>query len=338
MAHFIDTVPFDWTDRRARDLRDLLANTYFTVRSVLLFLTQETVPPALVNLDGSMLEVWHDVLTKAASRGTLRILLQRIAESGDRAVAVRIGEFVAAEPVAPAPDPDADPQWRNDDVGEFERQIQDEPTLLDVAFLRRGAELAPSVCRLLVTLPTGKYYGTAFRIGDDLLLTNHHVLFDHDASDAPATDVDIWFGYERDLSGRDLAYETAKGNPDTIVGDKPRDWAVVRTAGAISDGIPVIDLAPGAVEADDRVYIIQHPNGGPKKIGMIHNVVRHVDDSVVQYWTDTEGGSSGSPVFDESWRLVALHHRWVKVGKEYRNQGQRIERVVEGLRAAHLVG
>jgi endonuclease G len=337
MATFVDTVPFDWSDRRARDLRDLLANTYYTLRSVLAFLTLTTVPPGAVNLDGSMLEVWHDIITKAANRGALRDLLQLVASSGDKAVALRIEEILGAEPVAPAPPPAEEPDWKNADVEAFERQIGDESTLIDVAFLRRGAELAPSVSRLLVTLPAGKYYGTAFRIGADLLLTNHHVLFDHDAGDAVATEVEIWFGYERDLSGRDLAYETVRGRPDTIVGDKLHDWAVVRVEGAIPNGVPIIDLAPGSVAADDRVYIIQHPNGGPKKIGMVHNVVRHVDDTVVQYWTDTEGGSSGSPVFDETWRLVALHHRWVKVDKEYRNQGQRIERVVEGLRAKGLV-
>ena len=105
---------------------------------------------------------------------------------------------------------------------------------------------------------------------------------------------------------------------------------------------PVIRLTgAGPVRPDDRVYIIQHPNGGTKKIGMIHNVVRYVDDDVIQYWTDTEAGSSGSPVFDEDWQLVALHHRWVEQqsqgATEYRNQGQRITRVAEGLTAAGLL-
>jgi len=88
------------------------------------------------------------------------------------------------------------------------------------------------------------------------------------------------------------------------------------------------------------VYIIQHPNGGMKKIGMIHNVVRYVDDDVIRYLTDTEGGSSGSPVFNERWQVVALHHYWVTDtvdGKtEIRNQGRRIERVVAGLAAAGI--
>jgi endonuclease G len=85
------------------------------------------------------------------------------------------------------------------------------------------------------------------------------------------------------------------------------------------------------------VFIIQHPDGGPKMIGLSHNLVRHVDDDVLQYWTDTKAGSSGSPVFDNRWRVVGLHHRWVAApegeGVAYRNQGRRIEPVLAGLQA-----
>jgi V8-like Glu-specific endopeptidase len=86
------------------------------------------------------------------------------------------------------------------------------------------------------------------------------------------------------------------------------------------------------------VYIIQHPNGGVKKVGMVHNIVVNVTDDVIQYRTDTESGSSGSPVFNEQWQVVGLHHRWgSRKGSgrvEYFNQGQRIERVVAGLTKA----
>jgi V8-like Glu-specific endopeptidase len=58
----------------------------------------------------------------------------------------------------------------------------------------------------------------------------------------------------------------------------------------------------------DDVFVIQHPRGGPKQIVMANNEVDFVDDTIVHYSTDTLPGSSGSPVFDWQWRLVALHH------------------------------
>ena len=287
-----------------------------------------------------MQSVWHELITKARNQGRLRELLGQVAASGD-GVAVRLRELTADAPVVEAPADTLQPAWQGFACsGELERQIFDEPTLLDVAFLQRGVELAPAVARLLVTLSGGRYYGTAFRIGEDLLLTNHHVLFD--AAGTKATVVEAWLHYELDVTGRPREHQTIGCRADTIVGDQAHDWAVLRAHAPLPAGVPILDLAcAGSVAAGDRVYIIQHPNGGMKKIGMHHNVVRYADEDVVQYWTDTEPGSSGSPVFSERWELVALHHRWLEVGtpgaREYRNQGRRITRVAEGIKAAGLI-
>jgi V8-like Glu-specific endopeptidase len=60
---------------------------------------------------------------------------------------------------------------------------------------------------------------------------------------------------------------------------------------------------------------------------MAGNRVEYVDDRLVQYTTDTLPGSSGAPVFDWQWRLVALHHsggdlREPETGEEhFRNEG-----------------
>jgi V8-like Glu-specific endopeptidase len=44
------------------------------------------------------------------------------------------------------------------------------------------------------------------------------------------------------------------------------------------------------------------------------NAVVLVGEGRVQYLTDTLPGSSGSPVFDADWNVVALHHSggWLK--------------------------
>jgi len=338
--HYLDRIPLDFSDPAVRELQGVLSDNYFRSADVLTLVQAVGVRPALINWDQPMTLVWDDVLSSLQRQAKLRDLLQYIIDGPDAAVSARLRELTAPQPVTAAPAPAAgDVTMAGSQPGDYEKIIAAESTLLDISFLQRGLELAPAVVRLLVTLDGEQFYGTAFRIGADLLLTNHHVLFAR--SGRSATDVDIWFGYERTFGGQTKAHISVSGRPETIEGDPAHDWAVVRIGGQVPAGVPVISLSGASpVQVDDRVYIIQHPNGGVKKIGMIHNVVRYVDDDVVRYWTDTEGGSSGSPVFNEKWQLVALHHYWITdttgTGTEIRNQGRRIERVSAALAAAGI--
>jgi V8-like Glu-specific endopeptidase len=338
--HYLDQIPLDFSNPAVKELRNILSANYYRSAQVIALVQDAGVQPAWINWDQPMVFVWDDVLGTLQKQAKLRIFLQNLIAGPDAALAGRLRELTADRPVTAAPGPAGrDISMPGSRPGDYEKIIASESTLLDVSFLERGAELAPAVVRLLVTLDGEQFFGTAFRIGDDLLLTNHHVLFAR--SGQPATAVDAWFGYERAFGGLTKAHISIPGRVDTIAGEPVHDWAVVRLAGNAPEGVPVISLAGAApIRVDDRVYIIQHPNGGVKKIGMIHNVVRYVDDDVIRYWTDTEGGSSGAPVFNEQWQVVALHHRWVMdntgTATEIRNQGRRIERVVAGLAAAGI--
>ena len=59
-------------------------------------------------------------------------------------------------------------------------------------------------------------------------------------------------------------------------------------------------------------FIIQHPLGDAQKVVLQDNWITYVseDHRRVQYLTNTEHGSSRSPVCDENWDVVALHHSW----------------------------
>lgn len=341
MTHFLDESPLDFSHPGVQDLVRILTDNYYSRQMTVPILQKAGIPLAAIDWNQPMDLTWPGILDEARRKGKLRPLLTVIANSPDTDVAERINELSAADPVISAPEPTEAIDWKIDPAAEdgLERQIESQPTLLDISFLERGLELAPSVARLLVTLSDGEYYGTAFRIGEDLLLTNYHVLFDRVG---PATRVEAWFGYERSFTGADRAHKLVECSPASIVGQPDHDWAVVRTATDMPAKAEIIPLtgAP-APKVLDRVYIIQHPYGGVKKIGMIHNVVVNVTDDLVQYRTDTEGGSSGSPVFNEQWQVVGLHHRWgsrkVAGRTECFNQGQRIERVVAALDAAGVL-
>lgn len=58
----------------------------------------------------------------------------------------------------------------------------------------------------------------------------------------------------------------------------------------------------------DRVYVLGHPDGRGLEFSLQDNVMLDLDASRLHYRAPTEGGSSGSPVFDDRWRVIALHH------------------------------
>jgi hypothetical protein len=99
------------------------------------------------------------------------------------------------------------------------------------------------------------------------------------------------------------------------VGAEP--WAAHPGSGAPSRGWVKVPAAQPAFGSPMGVIIAQHPNGWPMKLAIDTSAIDRgarpplwVNDNGtrVRYATNTEGGSSGSPVFDLRWNLVALHH------------------------------
>ncbi len=69
----------------------------------------------------------------------------------------------------------------------------------------------------------------------------------------------------------------------------------------ISDQLPSKD-------EKGRVYIIGHPAGEILQLSLQDNAMLDYEDRLLHYRTPTVGGSSGSPVFNEYWQLIGLHH------------------------------
>jgi S1-C subfamily serine protease len=61
-------------------------------------------------------------------------------------------------------------------------------------------------------------------------------------------------------------------------------------------------------DGTQRVYIIGHPGGRELSISLNDNLLLDWQDPWLHYRTPTEGGSSGSPVFNHDWKLIGLHH------------------------------
>ncbi|HEX6912958.1 MAG TPA: trypsin-like peptidase domain-containing protein, partial [Longimicrobium sp.] len=93
----------------------------------------------------------------------------------------------------------------------------------------------------------------------------------------------------------------------------------------------------------DFVNIIQYPAGGRKRVVVRENqlVVRQQlangTEPVLQYVADTLDSSSGSPVFNDEWNVMALHHSTVPAGDITICGNTRLDVVNEGTRASVIV-
>ena len=346
MPTAFETYPLDFSRPELKEIQDLLAATIFIESEIITAVQEAGLSPGNISWQGAARLQWRAALVEASHNDLIPKLLDVV---GTRmpVLGQRIKELTAPTPIVHPS------KGKNDDLSSSEAAgwkgfsgkeriiVEGKDSLLGIEFLSKGIERAKSVCRLTVRSEQGASHGTGFAIGSNLVLTNHHVLFDWDNNEAAPELVYAWFDYQMDQQDMPVSPIKIECVPNSIVGDRTSDWAVVKTASPLPNKYPPIDLHQRRnVTKNDRVYIIQHPEGGPKMIGMHHNLVRHADDKVVQYWTDTKAGSSGAPVFNDNWEIIAIHHRWVESpGDElaFRNQGIRIGRVVAGLNSAGIL-
>lgn len=239
--------------------------------------------------------------------------------------------------------------------------------LLGVNYLAIGARRARSVCRIHLRNSAGRTigFGTGFLVGPGVVMTNHHVISGtEDARYALAE-----FDYEYDADGVD---QTVVAFPILItpppIANQALDFCLVAVAPTSLDGKRSIEefgwlplnAAPGKAIVGEYLTIIQHPGGERKQVCVRENKLLKYDESGSTLWykTDTVGGSSGSPVFNETWQVVAIHHsgvpatdaqgRWLTIdGKVWdssmdetrvkwiANEGIRISSIVQFLAANH---
>ncbi|KDN74910.1 trypsin-like serine peptidase [Streptomyces olindensis] len=184
------------------------------------------------------------------------------------------------------------------------------------SFLPRGVRAGATVARITLRRDGRELpHGTGFMVSPRLMMTNHHVLPDE--------------GFARDCFVEFNAQITADNVPDTVVrmeldpgtffaADRRLDFALVAVA-PTPDGRPPgevfgwnrLSVQLGKLVLGEKVNIIGHPQGRLKEIALRDNAVLVRLDDFVHYTTDTEPGNSGSPVFNDQWEVVALHHSGV---------------------------
>jgi len=204
-----------------------------------------------------------------------------------------------------------------DKLPEYERLINDK--LVSVSFLLKGAIIQDCVCKIVTR------YGSAtgFLVAKDILMTNHHVFPDvNHAREAKAI-----FGFNDPHDSTSIKTVLVK---EFIYANSELDFALV----TITEQMPKFIVLPSdqlEYAPKQHANIIEHPGGNAKMISLRSNEITEVYTNAIEYTSDTEPGSSGSPVFDNDWDLIALHSRAGKQdtnGKWISNKGFRIDQIV----------
>ncbi|MBK9735340.1 MAG: trypsin-like peptidase domain-containing protein [Saprospiraceae bacterium] len=188
---------------------------------------------------------------------------------------------------------------------EFEKVIGKEE-LFEISWLSKALKASKSVCK--VQLSDGSS-GTGFLLKGGYLMTNNHVI----NNPATAASAKIIFNYRVDE--KDNVQDRAEYRLDTnafiTASEDTLDYTVVK----VKDNTDIPLSEWGFLELDDftdpklgdKVNIIQHPEGNYMKMALPDEVIS-LWNNYIFYIADTKGGSSGSPVFSQDWRVVALHH------------------------------
>ena len=238
-----------------------------------------------------------------------------------------------------------------------ERQIGLTRDLLSIEFFEQGLDAARSVGRI-VTL--GRASGTGFLVSPELVMTNQHVLRSRSEAEGSTLELD----FEANRFGVPKTTQSFRLRPARFfLADAGLDFALCAIDPTSAQGMalaaygfrPLIGKE-GKIAIGEPVNIVQHPRGLEKQIVIRNN--RLVDlpdapamDAFFHYEADTDRGSSGSPVFNDQWEVVALHHSGVpktnakgqlvddrgRVITEQGDSGRIVWVANEGIRVSRLV-
>ena len=185
--------------------------------------------------------------------------------------------------------------------------------------------------------PSRVWLCTGFLVGPDLFMTNHHCI--HDASGLlPLEGAAIYMDYYQD---RDV--DPTRGGITARVSsvlrmDALKDYALLRLDTAIGNTYGWLELdTTTRPNTSQSVKIIQHPDGRSKEIARQNSQIFDIPAGhpwedlpfALAYLADSEGGSSGSPVFlREGTGVIAIHHSTWNGEPPFFNRGSLMSHIV----------
>jgi endonuclease G, mitochondrial len=191
----------------------------------------------------------------------------------------------------------------------------------DLGKLQRGLRLANAVCRVAFT--DRATTGTGVLVAPDLILTNYHLLSQQALADPiqlaeAAKALVCEFGFVSEEHNTPVKPDTfAIDSSQPVVSWSPPselDYVLLRVEPQIATASHIKPLLLGSTvplpSPKAGLNLLQHSEGNLMQVSLSASGVVSVDLARHRVWyvNRTQGGSSGSPCFNDDWQMVALHH------------------------------
>ncbi|WP_439406222.1 trypsin-like peptidase domain-containing protein [Bradyrhizobium sp. DASA03076] len=217
------------------------------------------------------------------------------------------------------------------DLRELKEVVVHHDDMVPYEYMKAGLVAANAIAKLSVPRYSNKnlekndkgepviYLGTAWLVAPNLLLTNHHVINARDDDENDADEADLVCQAETSKAQFDFNSDGMKGVTiglkELVAWDAKLDYALLRTEPIDREPLQIGEklAQTNNTRGNIALNIIQHPDGQPKKFAIRNNLLTGATDTDLRYFTDTLGGSSGSPVFNDRWQVVGLHRGATRV-------------------------
>jgi trypsin-like peptidase/effector-associated domain 8 (EAD8)-containing protein len=164
--------------------------------------------------------------------------------------------------------------------------------------------------------PPGTARGTGVLVDEQLLLTCKHVferIFDNGLDR-------VWvrFGYKAGKygieSGEVFELDTESIDSPNTRSDSSLDYVLVKING--KPAYRAVLLSNDLPNTAQSIRLVHHPRGEPVQISVTGQIIQ-VDQEYMYHDIKADYGSSGAPIFDLNWRVVAIHRGKLGLSRSY---------------------
>lgn len=191
-------------------------------------------------------------------------------------------------------------------------ELEDEDIELFNRLVEKGEEnfeaLKARKSIVRIESPIGNAIGTGVFIANNLLLTCNHIFTKTQVKQAWAR-----FDYKSENNNSDRNLFELDTN--FILNRNQPDFALLKIKDRVQRKSISID-ENSILDSGEEIRIIHHPQGKPVLISNLGEIIQ-VGEDYIDHNLQTDDGSSGAPIFNNQWELIAIHQGNVGISRDF---------------------